>query len=144
MEQPHLGTAVPLGVGRILGEDVTVNGLFLPKGCFVMPSTYSIHHDPNIWPEPELFKPERWRDPSGYHPAAFMGFGLGPRNCVGGKLAVHEIKLVARLLLTKYRIEKCSETPDEYAFTAPGMVYTNLDRPVKVKLVTLTASDSHQ
>uniref|UniRef100_A0A6G1SE89 Cytochrome P450 3A4 n=1 Tax=Aceria tosichella TaxID=561515 RepID=A0A6G1SE89_9ACAR len=129
--------AVPLGTGRILGEDVTVNGMFLPKGSFVMPSTYSIHHDPNIWPEPDEFKPERWRDPSSYHPAAFMGFGLGPRNCVGGKLAMHEIKLVMQLLLTKYRIEKCSGTPDKYAFSAPGMIYTNLDVPVKVRLVVL-------
>lgn len=129
--------AVPLGVGRVLGEDVTVNGLALPKGAFVMPSTWSIHHDSSIWPEPEEFRPERWRDTSGHHPAAFMGFGLGPRNCVGGKLAVHEIKLVMRLLLANYRLETCPETPLKYSFSSPGMLYTNLDEPVKVRLVAL-------
>lgn len=129
--------AVPLGTGRILGEDVTVNGTFLAKGTFVMPSTHSIHHDSNIWPEADKFIPERWRNASDFHPAAFVGFGLGPRNCVGGKLAVHEIKIVMRTLLSKYRIEKCQETSDEYRFSSPGLVYTNLDLPIKVRLNVL-------
>lgn len=131
--------AVPLGAGRVLGEDVTVNGLYLPKGTFVMPSTHSIHHDSAIWPEADQFKPERWQNQSDFHPAAFMGFGLGPRNCVGGKLAIHEIKLVTQALLTNYRIEKCSETCSEYNFSSPGMLYTLLDQPIKVRLVALVS-----
>lgn len=129
--------AVPLGTGRILSEDVTVNGLMVPKGSFVMPSTHSIHHDSTIWPEADKFDPERWRYQSTFHPAAFMGFGLGPRNCVGGKLAIHEIKLVMQLLLSKYRIERCPETTEEYNFSSPGLVYTILDQPIKVRLVAL-------
>jgi cytochrome P450 len=136
-ETIRIHPAVPLGTGRILGEDVTVNGLFLPKGTFVMPSTYSIHHDPDIWPEPDEFKPERWRDTSGQHPAAFMGFGLGPRNCLSGKLAVQEIKLAMQLLLGNYKLEVCSETAAESAFSSPLMLFTNLDRPIKVRLVAL-------
>lgn len=130
--------AVPLGAGRILGEDVQVNGVFLAKGTFVMPSTHSIHHDPEIWPQAHLFKPERWQSPGDYHPAAFMGFGLGPRNCVGGKLAVHEIKLVMKYLLDNFSIVQCAETPDSYEFSSPGLVYTIIDNPVKVKLVELS------
>lgn len=129
--------AVPLGTGRVLGEDVNVNGLHLPKGTFVMPSTHSIHHDPAIWAKPDQFDPDRWHYQSIFHPAAFMGFGLGPRNCVGGKLAIHEIKLVMQMLLTRYRIEKCHQTCDEYSFSSPGLIYTLLDQPIKVKLVPL-------
>lgn len=129
--------AVPLGTGRILGEDVTVNGLFLAKGTFVMPATYSIHHDSSIWPNADDFKPERWENSGDFHPAAFMGFGLGPRNCVGGKLAVHEIKLVITTMLSKYRIEKCNETSDGYNWSSPGLLYTNLDEPIIVRLVKL-------
>lgn len=129
--------AVPLGTGRILAEDVEVNGTFLPRGTFVMPSTHSIHHDDKIWPDADLFKPERWNDAANFHPAAFMGFGLGPRNCIGGKLAVHEIKLVLHQLLASYKIEKCAETSDVYNFSSPGLVYTIPDQPIKVKLVAL-------
>lgn len=125
--------AVPLGAGRVLGEDVEVNGQFLPKGTFVMTSTYSIHHDPSVWPEPERFNPERWRDQANFHPAQFVGFGLGPRNCVGGKLAVHEIKLVLKMILSKYRVENCDETPDEWIWSSPGMAYALHDEPVMIR-----------
>lgn len=137
METVRWHPAVPLGTGRILTEDIEINGYFLPKGAFVMPSTYSIHHDPSIWPDCDKFKPERWRDAALFHPAAFMGFGLGPRNCVGGKLAIHEIKLVTQMLLSKFRIEKCDETAREYKFSSPGLVYTLLDEPIKVRFVGL-------
>lgn len=132
--------AVPLGSGRILGEDVTVNGQFLAKGTFIMPSTHGIHHDPNIWPEPEKFNPDRWRDQANFHPAAFVGFGLGPRNCVGGKLAVHEIKLVIQMVLSRYRVEPCDETPKEWNFSSPGMVYTLNDDPIKVRFTALAGA----
>lgn len=134
--------AVPLGTGRILSEDINVNGTFLPKGSFVMPSTHSIHHDSSIWNDADTFKPERWQDQASFHPAAFMGFGLGPRNCVGGKLAIHEIKLVLQLILTRYQIEKCAETVDEYNFSSPGLLYTIPDRVIKVKLVALDTEES--
>lgn len=137
METVRWHPAVPLGTGRILTEDININGYLLPKGAFVMPSTYSIHHDPNIWPDCDEFKPERWRDSALFHPAAFMGFGLGPRNCVGGKLAIHEIKLLIQMLLSKFRIEKCDETANEYEFSSPGLLYTLLDQPIKVRLVGL-------
>lgn len=132
--------AVPLGTGRILSEDIQVNGILYPKGAFVMPSTHSIHHDDRIWPEADKFKPERWANSSEFHPAAFMGFGLGPRNCLGGKMAIHEIKLVMQMVLTKFKIEPCSETPDSYEFTSPGLIYTILDNPIKVKFSFLPTS----
>lgn len=129
--------AVPLGTGRILGEDVYLNGNLLPKGTFVMPTTHGIHHDPKIWPDPERFNPGRWRDQAKFHPAAFVGFGLGPRNCVGAKLALHELKLVLRTLLTTYRVEKCDGTPEKWEFSTPALVFTLHDQPVKVRFVPL-------
>lgn len=126
--------AVPLGIGRVLGADVTTkNGLLIPKGSFVMPSTYSIHHDESIWPQHDKFIPERWRNQSKFHPAAFLGFGLGPRNCVGGKLAIHELKLIIRTILTRYRVEACARTPAVYGFVSPGLIYTVPDKPVQLQ-----------
>lgn len=129
---------IPLGTGRVLGEDVTVNGLFLAKGTFVMPTTHGIHHDPKVWPEPGRFLPERWRDRANFHPAAFLGFGLGPRNCVGSKMALHEIKLLMRMILSEYRIETCDKTPDEWRFSSPGLFWTINDDPIMLRFVSLS------
>lgn len=129
--------ALPLGTGRVLADDVTVNGQFLAKGTYIMPTTRGVHHDPSIWPEPEKFKPDRWRNQASFHPAAFLGFGLGPRNCAGIKLAVYEIKLVLRMVMSGYRIEVCDETPDEWRFSSPGMVYTLSEKPIKVRFTPL-------
>lgn len=138
METIRWHPAVPLGVGRVLGEDVTTNeGLLIPKGTFMMPSIYSIHHDESIWPEHEKFLPERWRYSSTFHPAAFMGFGLGPRNCVGGKLAIHEIKLMIKAILTRYKVEVCDETVKSYTFKSPGLVYTIPDEKVLLQFTAL-------
>lgn len=129
---------VPLGVGRVLTEDVKTNsGLVVPKGSFIMPTIYSVHHDENIWPDPYQYDPERWANRSEFHPAAFLGFGLGPRNCVGSKLAMQEIRMFMHELLLKYRIESHPETSDRFNFRAPGMIWTVLDQPIKVGLSKL-------
>lgn len=138
MESIRCHPPAPLGTGRVIGEDITTNdGLFIPKGTFVMASIYSIHHDEDIWPEHDKFLPERWRYSSKFHPAAFMGFGLGPRNCVGGKMAMHEIKLILKAILIRYQVSKCEQTPDQYNFTSPGMIYSVPDEPVKLQFTPL-------
>lgn len=141
-ETVRLHPAVPLAAGRILGEDVELNGQFYAKGIHIMPATYSIHRDPKIWPEPERFNPDRWRDQANFHPAAFMGFGLGPRNCLGGKLAVHETKLVIRMILNNYKLEVCDKTPDEWRFSSPGLFFTLNDEPINIRFSPLAKSEN--
>lgn len=133
METVRWHPAVPLGTGRVLSHDINVNGLYLPKDTFIMVNTTAIHHNESIWPRASEFLPERWQDASTFHPAAFVGFGLGPRNCVGAKLAMHEIKLVMRELLAHYRIEVCDETCSSYEFSSPGLIFTTVDEPIKLR-----------
>lgn len=47
---------------RDCNETCTIKGVTIPKGMPVMIPCYAIHHDPEIWPEPEKFDPERWGD----------------------------------------------------------------------------------
>ena len=47
---------------RVSKKDVEINGMFIPKGTIVMMPIYPLHRDPEYWPEPEEFRPERYRD----------------------------------------------------------------------------------
>lgn len=44
---------------RVAKTSVDINGLVIPKGMVIMVPTWPMHRDPEIWPEPEMFKPER-------------------------------------------------------------------------------------
>ena len=72
---------------------------------------YTLHHDAKYWEDPEAFKPERFLPEAKdtIDPFAYMPFGQGPRNCIGMRFALLEIKLVLAQMLKEFRIEK---TPD--------------------------------
>ncbi len=77
--------------------------LFL-SGSFIQPDILTIHYNPDLWgPEdPNLFIPERHSVKR--HPVAWMPFGVGPRNCVGMRFALMELKMCLIRLLRQYRI----------------------------------------
>jgi cytochrome P450 family 4 len=60
-------------------------GFILPKGVTVAVMIHSLHHNPQVFPKPEAFKPERFlpENSVGRHPYAFIPFSAGPRNCIG-------------------------------------------------------------
>ena len=46
-------------VERLVSKDTTIEGIFLPAGSMVSAMIYAVHHDPETWPEPNKFDPER-------------------------------------------------------------------------------------
>ena len=109
-------------VNRTLKEPMEFGGYELPAGIKVAPCIYLVHRNPEIYPDPDAFKPERFLDqkPGTY---TWIPFGGGLRRCVGAAFAQYEMQVVLRelvrsrkLLPSKWRDERnyrraITETP---------------------------------
>uniref|UniRef100_A0A3Q3C930 unspecific monooxygenase n=1 Tax=Haplochromis burtoni TaxID=8153 RepID=A0A3Q3C930_HAPBU len=93
---------------RVAKASVEINGFVIPKGMVVMVPTWPMHRDPEIWPEPEKFKPERYGKT--IDPYSYMPFGAGPRNCIGMRFALVVMKLAIVEILQRYSFSVCKET----------------------------------
>ncbi|XP_067400701.1 cytochrome P450 4F4-like [Emydura macquarii macquarii] len=94
-------------VSRRCTEDVSMpDGRVLPKGNTCLISIYGTHHNPAVWPEPEIYDPHRFDPESSknQHPLAFMPFSTGPRNCIGQNFAMAEMKVVLALTLLRFAV----------------------------------------
>ena len=90
-------------VARRLTEPVVIGGYELPAGVTVTPCIHLIHRDPEIYPEPERFLPERFLEtPPGTY--TWIPFGGGVRRCLGASFAQFEMSVVLRELVKRRRI----------------------------------------
>ncbi|KAK4873069.1 hypothetical protein RN001_015098 [Aquatica leii] len=77
----------------------------IEKGCSVVVPTLGIHRDPDIYPNPDEFDPERFSPENikNRHACAWMPFGKGPRNCIAYQFGLMEINIVLVTLLNRYQ-----------------------------------------
>ncbi|MFF3276771.1 cytochrome P450 [Streptomyces chrestomyceticus] len=77
----------------------------LPAGTTVFYPFWAVHMNPDHWPEPEKFVPERFtpQEVAGRPRLAYIPFGIGPRSCEGAQLAMIEAELVLAVLLKRFR-----------------------------------------
>ena len=88
-------------------EDVMLGGRYrMDKGDWVMVLIPGLHRDPNVWPDPEVFDPDRFAPGQAKQRPAhtYKPFGTGERACIGRQFAVHEATLVLALLLHRYEM----------------------------------------
>ena len=115
-------------VNRECSEDYDLNGINIPAGTEILIPIYFLHHDPDAWTDPEKFDPERFQSPrkDARHALQFLPFGAGPRNCIGMRFALMEIKIALVKILTKFRFEKSPETQVPLAIQ-PGFTLSAKD-----------------
>lgn len=106
------------------GEKFTLSpyiNMELPHGTSIYVPTLAIHRDPQYWPDPDKFDPERFA-PENRHNInmdAYMPFGVGPRNCIGMRLGLLQSKLGLVHLLRNHQVHTCDQTPKTVKW-APG------------------------
>nr|XP_053635943.1 probable cytochrome P450 49a1 [Cherax quadricarinatus]XP_053636019.1 probable cytochrome P450 49a1 [Cherax quadricarinatus]XP_053636070.1 probable cytochrome P450 49a1 [Cherax quadricarinatus] len=121
---------------RVIQEDAVFSGYLVPAGTYVTSPPVVACCDPEVFPEPEVFRPERWLSRSSatalepapsldepvtrgaggepsrrkVHPYTIVAFGHGARMCPGRRLAEQEIKLALIQLVKSFKMEVESST----------------------------------
>jgi len=95
---------LPNSAPRLVKQPVTIGGWDYEPGVCVVANAYLVHHDPEIYPDPYAFRPERFLDeqPGTY---TWIPFGGGRRRCLGASFALLEMKIVLRAVLARSELQ---------------------------------------
>jgi cytochrome P450 family 135 len=98
-------------VGRRLKAPMQIGGVRLPAGVTVVPSIYLMHRRPDIYPDPERFRPERFLE---QHAGTYtwIPFGGGVRRCLGAAFAEYEMRIVLATLFDSCKLRPTDERPE--------------------------------
>ncbi|EEP80860.1 conserved hypothetical protein [Uncinocarpus reesii 1704] len=95
-------TVLRLALPRTSIKDITYQGKVIPKGSVFFLNAWACNMDPDVWSDPEVFRPERWLEQPD---APMFTYGVGYRMCAGSLLANRELYLVFLRTLNCFRIE---------------------------------------
>ncbi|MFN8445951.1 MAG: cytochrome P450 [Caldilineaceae bacterium] len=94
------------GVVRQPVHDIELAGQKIAKGTPITISTYNMHHDPKLFPDPERFDPDRFspENEAKIPRYAYLPFGGGPRVCIGNSFAMMEARLILLTVLQRFQL----------------------------------------
>lgn len=106
-ESLRLYPPVPM-IGRMLDHDLDLDGKIIPAGVNISLSIYHLNRDPKYFTDPEEFKPERFLNKELWNENAFVyvPFSAGPRNCIGQKFAMLELKSTISNVVRNFELLK--------------------------------------
>ncbi|XP_014474121.1 PREDICTED: cytochrome P450 4c3-like [Dinoponera quadriceps] len=134
-ESMRMYPSVPL-ISRECSEDVKLHSYLVPKGTTLHLLIYDLHHDPKIWPDPEVFNPDRFllENIRNRHHYSYLPFSAGPRNCIGQRFALLELKALIAPLVYNFYLEPIDYLKD---------IRLKLDfvlravRPIRMKVIPI-------
>jgi cytochrome P450 len=95
----------------VVGEPFDLGGYEIPVGAMIAPCIYLTHRRADIYPDPYLFRPERFLEqpPETY---SWLPFGGGSRRCIGASFAVLEMSTVLRAVAAKLSLAPSAQAPE--------------------------------
>jgi len=101
---------------RTCTNDSEVKGIKIKKGTRIQLSIYASHYDPEFFPNPEEYKPDRFLKENSDQliPFTWRPFGSGNRVCIGQRLAMTEMKIFTAMLVRKFKIHQTGNTKMEH------------------------------
>jgi cytochrome P450 len=107
-------------VGRAALRTLRLDDWRIPAGTFLVPSIHLVHRRPDIYPEPEQFRPDRFLNvkPAPY---AFIPFGGGPRRCLGASFAHVEMRVAIRAILRQTELRPMRQRAEQPVRVGPSV-----------------------
>jgi cytochrome P450 len=117
-ESLRLRPVIP-GVGRIVrGEPFRLNGYVIPPGVEINPSIRMIHRRADLYPDPTVFKPQRFLADDAPDTYTWLPFGGGTRRCLGASFALMEMRLVLARVLQRTALRAADPEREKVQFRA--------------------------
>jgi len=134
-ESLRLYPSVPL-ISRVLSKDVKLQSYLVPTGAVLHINIYDTHRDPNFWPSPEVFDPDRFLPEriQNRHPYCYLPFSAGPRNCIGQRFAILELKAIISSLVYNFYLEPVDYLKDLRFMTD---IVNRVTHPIRTRFVPI-------
>lgn len=115
-------------VPRKVTTDTELGGYRLRVGTTVLYSSYLIHHRPDLYPDPERFDPQRWRDRCSHRRGDYIPFAAGARRCIADHFAFTQVVLTAATIARHWRLVATTHDvrPDPRSALIPRNLYLTL------------------
>ncbi|KAL0100497.1 hypothetical protein PUN28_019659 [Cardiocondyla obscurior] len=108
METLRMYPPVPV-IARTINTDLKLatGNYTIPAGATVIVTTFKMHRQPHIYPNPEVFNPDNFlpEKTANRHYYAFVPFSAGPRSCVGRKYAMLKLKIILSTIMRNFRVK---------------------------------------